>query len=94
MSNVVKAKCPKCRHQITVEEAQSVQPVTCPSCQSTFVPATVIAESNKKFEMAMYGGMVVVAIGLIAYMAITNRMKPKAEAPEGPAAVEAGEGNQ
>ena len=94
MSNVVKAKCPKCRNQISVEEVLSVQPVTCPSCQSTFVPVAVIAESNKRFEMGMYGAMVVVAIGLIAYMAITNRMKPKAEVPEAPAAAEAGEGNQ
>ena len=94
MSNVVKAKCPKCRNQISVEEAQSGQQVTCPSCQSTFVPAAVIAESNKKFEMAMYGGMIVVALGLIAYMAITNRMKPKPEVPEAPAAAEAVDGNQ
>jgi hypothetical protein len=42
----------------------------------------------------MYGAMIVVAIGLIAWMAITNRMKPKADAPAGPAAVEAGEGDQ
>jgi DNA-directed RNA polymerase subunit RPC12/RpoP len=94
MSNVVKAKCPKCKNQISVEEVQSVQPVTCSSCQSKFVPAAVIAESNKRFEMAMYGGMIVVAIGLIAYMAITNRMKPKPEVPEAPAAVEVGDGNQ
>ena len=58
------------------------------------VPAAVIAESNKKFEMAMYGGMIVVALGLIAYMAITNRMKPKPEVPEAPAAAEAVDGNQ
>jgi DNA-directed RNA polymerase subunit RPC12/RpoP len=89
MSSVVKAKCPKCKNEISVEEASAEQPVSCPGCQSTFVPATVIAESNKRFEMWMYVGMLVVGVGLIVALAVQNRMKPKADAPEAPAAVEA-----
>lgn len=93
MSSVVKANCPKCKNQISVEEADSEQPVTCSSCQSTFVPATVIAESNKRFEIGMYVAMLVVGIGLFVYMAMTGNLKPKADAPDPPPAVEPAAGN-
>ncbi len=89
MSSVVKAKCPQCKHEVSVEEVDAGQPVTCSSCQTTFVPATVIAESNKRFEVLMYVGMLVVAGGLIAYMAVTGNLKPKADAPAVEPAAEA-----
>ena len=92
MSSVVKAKCPKCGNQVSVEEDASVRPVTCSSCQSTFVPATVIAASNKRFEMGMYAAMLLIGVGLIIYMAMTGRLKPKADAPKAPPAVEEGAG--
>jgi uncharacterized membrane protein YebE (DUF533 family) len=87
MSSVT-AACPNCKQQASVEEAQSGLPVTCSKCQTAFIPAQVIAESNKKFEMMMYVGMLVVGLALVAYMAITNRLKPKADAPAAPAASE------
>lgn len=93
MSSAVKAKCPKCKSPITVEEDEAVVAVTCASCQTKFVPAEVVAESNKKFEMAMYVGMLLVGIGLIVFMAATGNLKPKADAPEAPPAVEAGAEN-
>ena len=93
MSSVVKAKCPKCKNAISVEEEEAAEPITCASCQTTFVPATVIAESNKKFEMAMYVGMLLIGVGLIVYMAMTGNLKPKADAPEAPPTVEAGAEN-
>lgn len=76
MSSVVKTKCPKCKTQVTVEEEESTQPLECSSCQSTFVPAEVIAESNKRFEIGMYVAMLLVGIGLIVYMAMTGNLKP------------------
>lgn len=85
MSTTVKAKCPKCGNQISVEEAISEQPVACSSCKSTFVPATVIAESNKRFEMGMYAAMLLIGIGLIIYMAMTGQLRPNADPPEVPA---------
>ena len=90
MSSVVKAKCPQCQTEVSVEEEQSVLPVTCSSCQTSFVPAEVIAESNKKFEVLMYVGMIVVAVGLLVYGAMTGQLKPpQAEQPDAPAAAEA-----
>jgi NAD-dependent SIR2 family protein deacetylase len=94
MSSVVKAKCPKCKNQVSVEEEESAQPVTCASCQSTFVPAAVIAESNQRFQIGMYVVMLLVGVGLIVYMAMTGNLKPKADAPEEPPAVEQGADNQ
>lgn len=86
MSSEVEAKCPKCKAKISVDEVASTQPFTCPSCQTSFVPATVIAESNKRFEIAMYVAMLVVAAGLFGYMALTGNLKPKADkAPAAPA---------
>jgi hypothetical protein len=82
MSSVVQAKCPNCKTPVSVEEEQSVLPVTCSSCQTKFVPAEVIAESNKRFEIALYVGMIVVALGLFGYMAATGNLQPKADAPE------------
>ena len=89
MSSVIKAKCPNCKKEMSVEEEQSAQPVVCSSCQATFVPALVIAESNKRFEIWMYVGMLLVGIGLIVYMAATGNLKPKQEVPEAPPAAEA-----
>jgi len=57
---------------------------------STFVPATVIAESNKRFEILMYAAMLLIGVGLIVYLAMTGKLKPKAGAPAVPPAVEAG----
>ena len=94
MTSVLKANCPQCKNPISVEEDHAEQPVTCSSCQSTFVPATVIGESNKRFEMGMYAAMLLVGVGLIVYMAITGNLKPKADAPKAPPAVEAGAGNK
>jgi hypothetical protein len=94
MSSVVKAKCPKCKNQISVEEEESAEPVTCSSCQTSFVPATVIAESNKRFEMAMYIGMLLIGVGLIVYMAMTGNLKQKADPAEAPPAAEARDSNQ
>lgn len=85
MSSLVKAKCPKCKHEVAVEEEASTQPVTCSSCQTTFVPATVVAESNRRFEIGMYVVMLLVAGGLFAYMFITGEGLPK---PNEPAAVQ------
>lgn len=93
MSSTVKTKCPKCGNLISVEEEQAVQPLACPSCQATFVPATVIAESNKRFEMGMYAVMLLAGVALIVYMAMTGNLKPKANAPQPPPAVEKGAGN-
>ena len=91
MSSVVKANCPQCQTEITVEEEQSVLPVNCSSCQTSFVPAEVVEESNKKFEVLMYVGMLVVGLGLIVYMAMTGQLQPNAQpgAEEAPAAAEA-----
>lgn len=88
MSSTVQARCPKCKTPVSVEEEKSTQSVTCSSCQATFVPADVIAESNKRFEVAMYIGMFLIGLGLIVYMAMTGRLKPKPDVPEAPAAVE------
>lgn len=91
MSSVVKAKCPKCTTEVSVVEEQSSVPVACASCQEQFIPAEVIAASNKKFEVAMYVGMFLVGIGLIVYMAMTGNLQPKPDEaiePEIPAAVE------
>ncbi len=85
MSSIVKAKCPNCKHEVSVAEDQSALPVACESCQASFVPAVVIAESNKRFEFAMYVGMFVIGLGLIGYMAATGQLKPK---PDPPAIVE------
>lgn len=76
MSSEVKAKCPQCNVEVTVPEEQSSIPVTCPSCPATFSPAEVIAEENKKFEIMMYVGMIVVAIGLLVYGAMTGQLQP------------------
>lgn len=84
----VSAACPSCKQTVSVEEEQSVLPTTCSKCQTVFIPAQVIAESNRKFEMMMYVGMLVVGLALVGYMAVTNRMKPKGEAPGAPAATE------
>ncbi|TWU59315.1 hypothetical protein Poly51_21030 [Rubripirellula tenax] len=84
MSSIVKAKCPKCKTEVSVEEDASVLSTVCTSCQTAFVPATVIAESNKRFEMGMYVVMLLVGLGLIVYMAATGSLKPK---PDPPAAV-------
>ena len=89
MSSVVKAKCPQCGHQVSVEEEEAAEPVACSQCQASFVPATVIEESNRRFQIWMYVGMLVVGVGLIVYMAITNRMQPKADAPKAPPAAKA-----
>jgi hypothetical protein len=89
MSSVVKTKCPKCKNEVSVEEDAASEPFTCPGCQTTFVPATVIAESNKRFEIGMYVGMLAIGIGLIVYMAMTGNLKPKADQPAAPAANEA-----
>jgi len=86
MSSVT-AACPKCKQSVTMEEAQSALPTTCSNCRETFIPAQVIAESNKKFEVMMYVGMLVVGVGLIVFMAATGRLKPKAD-PPAPAATE------
>lgn len=89
MSSAVKAKCPKCKTEISVEEEQSTEPVRCASCQEMFVPSEVIAGSNKRFEVAMYVGMLLIGVGLIVYMAMTGNLQPKPDAPDAPAAVEA-----
>ncbi|NND95788.1 MAG: hypothetical protein HKN47_00495 [Pirellulaceae bacterium] len=53
------------------------------------MPSVVIAESNKRFEIAMYVGMLVVGLGLVVYMAMTGNLKPKPDADEAaPAAVD------
>lgn len=77
--STVQAKCPKCKASVTVEEERTALPVTCSACQATFSPAEAIAADNKKFEMMMYIGMLIVGIGLIVYMAIANRMNPPAK---------------
>jgi len=86
--SAVTAACPNCKQPVSVDEAQSELPTTCSKCQTAFIPAQVIAEANKKFEMMMYVGMIVIGLVLVAYMAITNRMKPKGDAPAVPAAAE------
>jgi len=90
MSSVVTAACPNCKQPVFVEEIQAPFPVTCAKCQADFIPAQVIAESNRKFEMMMYVGMLVIGLTLVAYMAVTNRLKPKgdAAAPPAPAAAD------
>ncbi|KAA5539186.1 hypothetical protein FYK55_25025 [Roseiconus nitratireducens] len=88
MSSVVKAKCPQCKTEVAVEEEESSQPVSCSSCQTTFVPAAVIAESNRRFEIGMYVVMLLIGIGLVGYMAMTGNLKPKPDAPPPPQAAE------
>jgi hypothetical protein len=88
MSSVVKAKCPKCQHEVAVEEAVSTEPVVCEKCQNVFTPATVIAESNRKFEIGMYVVMGLVGLGLIVYMVATGEGLPKPKADAQPAAAE------
>ena len=90
MSSDVKVKCPNCKNQVSVEEDKSAQPFACPSCESTFVPEVVIAASNKRFEVAMYVGMLLVGAGLFVYMAMTGNLNPKPAAPDAPPAVDAG----
>lgn len=90
MSEKLEAKCPQCKTPVSVTEEESVMPVTCSSCQTPFVPAEIIAESNKKFEIGLYVGMLVVGVGLIVYMAMTGNLKPNGGAPVNePAAEEA-----
>lgn len=89
MSSTVTAKCPQCKHEVTVNEDVSAVPVTCEKCQTIFTPATVVAESNKKFEIGMYVVMGLIGAGLIAYMIITGEGLPKkANEADAPAAVE------
>jgi DNA-directed RNA polymerase subunit RPC12/RpoP len=93
MSSMVKAGCPKCGKPVSVEEEQATEPVACSSCQTTFVPAKVIEESNTRFQIWMFVGMLVIGIALVAYMAVTNRLNPKADGPEAPATAPADAGN-
>jgi heterodisulfide reductase subunit A-like polyferredoxin len=87
--SAVKAKCPKCKTVVSVEEERSAEPLTCTSCQETFVPADAIAADNKRFEIMMYVGMVVVAVGLLVYGAMTGQLQPpQPEGAEVPAAAE------
>ena len=87
--SVVKAKCPKCKHPVAVEEEVSAVPVTCTKCQTTFTPATVVAESNRRFEIGMYAVMLLAGVALIAYMVITGEGLPKPkQADTAPAAAE------
>ena len=86
--SVVKAKCPKCKHEVSVEEEVSAVPVTCEKCQTTFTPATVIAASNKKFEIGMYVVMLLIGVGLVAYMVITGEGLPKPKQADAPPAAE------
>jgi hypothetical protein len=88
MSSVVKAKCPQCGHQVSVEEEEAAEPVACSACQHSFVPAKVIEESNQRFQIWLYVGMLVIAVAIIVYMAIENRMNPKKDAPKAPPAAE------
>jgi endogenous inhibitor of DNA gyrase (YacG/DUF329 family) len=89
MSTVVQAKCPKCKAVVSVEDERTAEPVTCAGCQQMFIPAEAIASDNKKFEMMMYIGMLVVGVGLLIFMAATGRLKPpQPDAAEAPAAVE------
>jgi hypothetical protein len=80
--------------KISVEEKNAGKPVTCSSCQATFVPAMVVAESNKRFEIGMYVAMLLIGVALIVYMAMTGNLKPKADAPEAPPAVGADAGDK
>jgi len=89
MSSVVKAKCPKCKHEVSVQEEVSAVPVTCEKCQTTFTPATVVAESNRKFEIGMYVVMGLVGLGLLAYIVITGEGLPKPKPEEAPPAAAA-----
>ena len=91
MSSIVKAKCPGCKTEVSVEEQDAEQPVECSSCQRGFVPAMVIAESNKQFEKWMYVAMFLIGLGLVAYMAMTGNLRPRPvpDAPAVPQAVEA-----
>ena len=84
--SAVTAKCPKCRHAVSVEEEVSALPVTCEKCQTTFTPATVIEESNRKFQIGMYVVMLLVGVGLVAYMVITGEGLPKPKPADAPAA--------
>ena len=84
--SVVKAKCPKCKHEVSVEEEVDAVPVTCEKCQTTFTPATVVAESNRKFEIGMYVVMLLVGVGLVAYMMITGQGLPKPKPADAPPA--------
>ena len=86
--SVVKAKCPKCKHEVSVEEETSALPVTCESCRTTFTPATVVAESNRKFEIGMYVVMGLIGVGLIVYMVITGEGLPKPKQADAPPAAE------
>lgn len=89
MSTVVQAKCPKCQTAVSVEDDRTAEPVTCSNCQETFIPAESIAADNKKFEIMMYVGMLVVGVGLIVYMAMTGQLQPpQPDAADVPAAVE------
>jgi endogenous inhibitor of DNA gyrase (YacG/DUF329 family) len=86
--SAVTAKCPKCKTPVSVEEEHSAVPVTCSSCQETFIPAEAIAADNKKFEMLMYVGMLVVGVGLIVYMAMTGELQPPQPDAAAPPAAE------
>lgn len=90
MTALVKAKCPQCKKEISVDQSQADQPAACPSCQSTFIPAAVIAESNKRFEMGMYAVMILVGAGLFIFMAITGRLQQKGNLPPAPPAAQQG----
>jgi pyruvate/2-oxoacid:ferredoxin oxidoreductase beta subunit len=88
MSTVVKAKCPQCKTPVSVEDERTAEPVTCPGCQATFIPEEAIAADNKRFEIMLYVGMVVVAIGLLVYGAMTGQLKPPQPQGADPPAVE------
>lgn len=91
MSSVVKAKCPQCKQEVSVSEDVAAMPVTCEKCQTTFTPATVIAESNRKFEIGMYVVMGLVGLGLIVYMVVTGEGLPKPKPADAPPAAAADE---
>lgn len=88
MSSVT-AACPNCKQPVSLEEEQAIFPTSCAKCQTQFIPAQIIAESNRKFEMMTYVGMLVIGMGLVAYMAVANRMKPKGDAAGIPTAAPA-----
>ena len=87
MSSLVKTQCPKCKTVASVDEIQVDNAFACASCGSTFIPKKANADSVQQFELRMYLIMILIGVGLFAYMATTGQLQQKRNAlPAAPAA--------
>jgi hypothetical protein len=81
MSSIITAKCPRCQQPLALEEAAAEQLVTCHSCQRQFIPAEVLAKSNRRVAFWMFLGLAAIGLGVIGYMSVTRYIDPKDPRP-------------